>query len=86
MKDCRVSIALWEISMNKGYNFNNNRTATRNLSFADAQKIRNQRDLKQPYHKVILGQKVWKPARNETLKVWRSTSTTKTEYNLEQKH
>lgn len=45
MKDCRVSTALWEISMNKGYNFNNNRIATRNLSFADAQKIQNQRDL-----------------------------------------
>lgn len=46
MKDCRVSNALWEISKNKSYNFNNNRIATRNTSFVDAQKILNQRDLR----------------------------------------
>lgn len=46
MKDCRVSIALWEISMNKSYNFNNNRIATRNVFFADAWKIPNPRDFR----------------------------------------
>lgn len=43
IKDYWISSALWEVSMNKSYNFNTNRISMRNTSFVDAQKIPNRR-------------------------------------------